>query len=348
MLISVLICTRNRAESLRKTLESLFIPVNVASSDWECIVVDNNSTDTTSVVCETFASRFPGKLRSFVEKRVGKSNALNTGIAAALGAIVAMTDDDVLFDSGYLAGIRSVFSEYKTDAVLGRVELDFDGARPSWFDDYFAKMMSWRNYGDKVCEFEQGITGTNFMVTAEAFRKVGGFCPDLTSTGKAACEDMEFHRRLRGAGCKVLFAPQVLVHHQIPSDRMTKEFFLTRSYINGCSAAFFSPLPSSIGRFALYAVKAVAISYLTAFGYRLAGKESQALQVRCDAIEQIGLLRQHWQFRKSGYPQLTFPSFKNTAMESDAMERPKMQVISKTLKPTPPNQSATSREAASA
>ena len=68
MFISVLICTRNRAESLRLTLDSLFVPTNLQSPEWEAVVVDNDSVDHTAQVCSDFRERFVGHFRFVVEK----------------------------------------------------------------------------------------------------------------------------------------------------------------------------------------------------------------------------------------------------------------------------------------
>ena len=68
MFISVLICTRNRASSLRRTLESLLCPNNLESLDWEVVVVDNDSDDQTSEVCRTFEKDFLGTFDSWVRK----------------------------------------------------------------------------------------------------------------------------------------------------------------------------------------------------------------------------------------------------------------------------------------
>ena len=76
--ISILICTYNRAESLRRTLlkmESLEAP---AELQWELMVVDNHSTDHTRLVCEEFKGRLP--LVYDFEATQGKSFALNRAL----------------------------------------------------------------------------------------------------------------------------------------------------------------------------------------------------------------------------------------------------------------------------
>src|SRR3972149_11592204 len=111
MFITVLICTRNRAPDLRISLETLLTPADLATRDWEVIVVDNDSSDETSAVCRGYEAEFPGHFRFLLEPKKGKSNALNAGIAAARGDVIAMTDDDVLVPPGYLNGVRRIVGD---------------------------------------------------------------------------------------------------------------------------------------------------------------------------------------------------------------------------------------------
>src|ERR1700733_3383650 len=96
MEISVVLATYNRAASLGVTLASFSKLIHPASTAWELIIVDNNSTDATPEVIREFskAANFP--VHCVSEKRQGRSAALNTGIAEARGNIIAFTEDDIL------------------------------------------------------------------------------------------------------------------------------------------------------------------------------------------------------------------------------------------------------------
>src|SRR5688500_3483272 len=91
---SIVICTYNRAESLRQTLDAM-AEVSVPSS-WsvELLVVDNASTDRTAqVVSDCGLSDM--SVHYIYEPRRGKGNAYNTAMAAARGDVFLFTDDDV-------------------------------------------------------------------------------------------------------------------------------------------------------------------------------------------------------------------------------------------------------------
>jgi glycosyltransferase involved in cell wall biosynthesis len=61
MFISVIICTRNRANSLRLTLESLLTSTHVETEDWELLIVDNGSNDHTHEVCLVLGNPVEGE-----------------------------------------------------------------------------------------------------------------------------------------------------------------------------------------------------------------------------------------------------------------------------------------------
>ncbi|MBC7625374.1 MAG: glycosyltransferase family 2 protein, partial [Aeromicrobium sp.] len=77
-MISVAICTFNRAGSLRRTLESLASVAPPQVGGWELLVVDNNSSDSTRAVVAEFESALP--VRYVFEAEQGLSLARNRAI----------------------------------------------------------------------------------------------------------------------------------------------------------------------------------------------------------------------------------------------------------------------------
>jgi len=83
MFITITICTFNRAESLRLTLDSLVAMQVPSDLTWEILIVNNNSTDHMDNVISEYVHRLP--VRREFEIRAGKSNALNRAIDVAKG-----------------------------------------------------------------------------------------------------------------------------------------------------------------------------------------------------------------------------------------------------------------------
>ncbi len=84
MKITVILCTFNRCQLLAKTLNSVAHSTLPDAVDWEVLVVDNNSSDQTPDVVNSFCHKYPGRFRYLFEPHPGKSHALNAGIREAL------------------------------------------------------------------------------------------------------------------------------------------------------------------------------------------------------------------------------------------------------------------------
>jgi glycosyltransferase involved in cell wall biosynthesis len=92
-LITVIICTRNRAKLLRDAMASV-VEQGIPKSDYEIVVVDNASTDETPDVVAEF--RGSAHIRYVHEEKLGLCIARNTGWRAASGRYVAFFDDDAI------------------------------------------------------------------------------------------------------------------------------------------------------------------------------------------------------------------------------------------------------------
>jgi hypothetical protein len=117
MLVTVAICTFNRAESLRRTLDSLAAMQVPHNLDWEVVVVNNNSTDHTDTVIEAFADRLP--IRREFEPQPGASHARNRAVEVAKGDYIVWTDDDVVVERGWLPAYLTAFRHRPEAAVFG-------------------------------------------------------------------------------------------------------------------------------------------------------------------------------------------------------------------------------------
>jgi len=279
-------------------VESLFCPANLEAPDWELLVIDNNSQDRTVEICREFQQRFPEHFRFVTEHKVGKSYALNTAISEAKGDVLAFTDDDVLVATDYVQSIRTVFSSFPVDAAQGRVLLDCEAGWPKWLDDTYASMADYRDYADEVIPLKGTLCGSNMIVRKALFDEVGGFAPELGPGGIGVFEDTEISLRMREKGHRLLYAPQILIRHQWPRDRLTKGFIRKRMFLHGRVNAFYDDLPASLPRFGLYVVKETIIRELQALWHLCSGRPAAALHCQCQAREQAGLFWQHRLFQR--------------------------------------------------
>ena len=111
--VTVVIVTYNRAEMLKEALESLTTQSRLPD---EVLVVDNNSSDRTKAVAESFKGRL--NMSYVFEPVQGTSTARNTGIKHAQGDIIAYLDDDCIAEKDWLHYIEIPFLK---DPAIGMV-----------------------------------------------------------------------------------------------------------------------------------------------------------------------------------------------------------------------------------
>src|SRR5919107_1856051 len=152
---SIIIPTYNRADELRETIRS--IANLTVEGDWELLVVDNKSTDHTAAVVEAERAFFPTSLRYLFEPEQGRYAALNTGIRAATGNIIATTDDDARVEPDWLTRAAAGLDALGCDYVGGKVLPLWKGAPPAWLTNqpgggHWA-VLALQNHGEKPREF---------------------------------------------------------------------------------------------------------------------------------------------------------------------------------------------------
>src|SRR5215472_6934103 len=122
--LSVVIATRNRANSLRALLEGL-TRQSIPCSRFEVLVVDNDSSDTTAEVAAEFSTRFQ-HLRYSKRARLGAASARNQGIAQARGSRIVFLDDDIIPDPRLLEEHLAVEDKEGRIALLGAVRFPWE------------------------------------------------------------------------------------------------------------------------------------------------------------------------------------------------------------------------------
>lgn len=113
---SVVFSSYNGTARLARTLDSL-VRQTLPADQWELIAVDNNSSDDTFEVLESYRGRLPiAPLRHSVP---GKSGALNAALELVRGDLVVFTDDDIEADPGWLAALVACADAQPGHGIFG-------------------------------------------------------------------------------------------------------------------------------------------------------------------------------------------------------------------------------------
>ena len=231
--VSVVVASYNGDRTLMACLESLR---KLNYPDYEVILVDDGSTDTTPQLAEQFrrgeapgepslekaanvedspgdsphqlvTSAVGGKFRYFRHgTNLGLSVARNTGIAAAAGEIVAFTDADCRVDADWLYYLVADLLTGEFAAMGGPNLLPPDDSVAA-----AAVMVSPGGPAHVMLDDRQAehIPGCNMAFFKTALTAVGGF----DSIFRRAGDDVDVCWRLQQAGFKIGFSPAAFVWH---------------------------------------------------------------------------------------------------------------------------------------
>ena len=229
--ITVILCTYNRSESLANALASVASQEVSSGVRWEVLVVDNNSRDQTPAVVRKFSDKYPGRFRYLFEPRPGKSFALNAGIQDAHGSILAFLDDDVVVESKWLENLTATMRNGEWAGAGGRIIPGWSCPPPKWlpcFDKQALGPLVAFDPSSEAGPLLEPPFGTNMAFRKTVFEKYGGFRTDLGPRpgSEIRSEDTEFGARLLAAGERLRYEPTAVVYHEVPQNRVRKEYFL--------------------------------------------------------------------------------------------------------------------------
>ncbi len=227
--ISIIVCTYNRDKYIYETLAR--IAQNTYPADqYEIILVNNNSTDSTEERCLQFQKEYPTvNYRYIIEKSQGLSYARNRGIRESHGEMLVFLDDDSFIGSNYLQRLADYLEQYPdTDAFGGRIKPRFESNQtPKWLGKWSYSWVSAINKGDNVCIFK----GKSYPIGANMGIKHSALPEGLFNTALGRSkgnlmggEEKDLFNRLKAAHKTIYYFPQIEVEHIIPEKRTTKEY----------------------------------------------------------------------------------------------------------------------------
>jgi arylsulfatase A-like enzyme/glycosyltransferase involved in cell wall biosynthesis len=243
--LTILICTHNRADLLHKALASLnrakrpAMPVRI-------LVAANACSDDTVAQLQAYQAQQTARnwlpLRVIEVPTPGKSHALNEAIPQIGTELTAFVDDDHRVDDNFLTAIeRAVATWPKAGLICGRILPDWDGSEPPWVHDEGA----YRIYPLPVPRYDQGLSpkaitaesgpipgGGNLVVRQRVFGLAGQFSTKLGPVGHdlGGGEDSEYVLRAMARGERCQYAPDIVQHHYVDTERLQLGYLLKKSY----------------------------------------------------------------------------------------------------------------------
>ncbi|MEJ2704216.1 MAG: glycosyltransferase [Sedimentisphaerales bacterium] len=135
--ISVIVPCYNHAGYLPEAVESL---VRQTYTNWECIIVNDGSSDNTVAVANQLIARYPDRRIRFIDKpHSGVSDTRNVGIEVAAGQWILPLDSDDMFEPSFMQRAVDIVSrEPKVDIVFSNMQ-EFGASHGQWMPDEYSR-----------------------------------------------------------------------------------------------------------------------------------------------------------------------------------------------------------------
>ncbi|MFR9603189.1 MAG: glycosyltransferase [Rikenellaceae bacterium] len=278
--LTLIIATFNRSEWVIETLQSV-IEQSAEAAAWECIVVNNNSSDDTVERVEEFISEHNSfDIKIVTETKQGLSHARNRGIEESIGEYIAIIDDDEIINTQFIEAYIEFFDSHPSVASAGgKIIARYRSSRPKWMSKYTERPIANPiDLGDVVCEFPRGVIpgGGNMAIQRWVLDKYGAFDPSLGRCAEKLIggEESDLFERLRVAGEECWFVPEAVMYHLIPDEKLNHDYLNRLSYNIGVSQRLRAKIEKRGYRCAeiIKWLGTIAI----ALGYTLKGQTSKA------------------------------------------------------------------------
>ncbi|MCB1196045.1 glycosyltransferase [bacterium] len=185
--VSVIMPSYNCAHYLPNAIQSV---LNQTFEDYEIVVIDDGSTDSTKDLMQAYVEKYPQKIRYIYQKNKGLSGARNTGIENACGEYIALLDADDLWLPERL-----------------KAQIDFLKKHPEYsfvFSDVYAMDENGKR-GKTMMRLKKPVSGDIFyelllenfisvpttLIKKDCFKNAGFYSSDMK-----LCEDHHFSLRL--------------------------------------------------------------------------------------------------------------------------------------------------------
>jgi cellulose synthase/poly-beta-1,6-N-acetylglucosamine synthase-like glycosyltransferase len=223
--VTAIVPTYQRPERLGACLDGLRSQSRRAD---EVLVVVHDSDERTADLVGQFSRSWP-ELRRVRVERHGLVAALNCGLAAARGQIVAFTDDDAVPAVDWLDRIVATFEQDAAIAAVGGRDVIIEHGRvldtPNTSEDpvvghlqWFGRMLGNHHIGAGAPRDVDVLKGANMSFRRSAVARLG-FDERLQGQGVQMHSELSICLPLRRMGLRVVYDPEIAVRH-FPSPRM--------------------------------------------------------------------------------------------------------------------------------
>lgn len=243
--VSIIIPTLNRAQSLKRAIESVFAN---EFKNFELIIVDNGSIDFTKSVCEVFNTK--ANFIYIYDETPGLIVGRHLGFSKSNAPIVCFLDDDVEISAKYIKNVIETFSDETIQLATGPCLPKYEVKPLPWLnymwdqtnEGHFCAWLSLLDFGNQTHIIHPNfVWGLNFCIRKEALIALDGFHPDsMPKLLQKFQGDGETGLTSKAAlrNYNAVYSPGLFLYHHINKERCTLEYFKNRAYFQGVCNSF--------------------------------------------------------------------------------------------------------------
>ncbi|MEQ8580129.1 MAG: glycosyltransferase [Marinoscillum sp.] len=232
--VSVIVCCYNSTEILPQTLEHLLTQETTESTNWEIIIVDNNSTDSLLTFLEPYLSR-EERIKYVTEEQRGLSHARMKGVASAQYAYLIFCDDDNHLCPNYIQTVFDIFEDNERIGLIGgKSEMLTDPPHdiPDWFEAE-KHMYAIGNQGQKSGDISTRgfVWGSGMGLRKEVInwirlQRIKSLLTDRSGDTLSSGGDSEICYWYLFAGYGIWYDERLTFYHHITPERLNKSYLV--------------------------------------------------------------------------------------------------------------------------
>ncbi len=234
--ITVAIPTHNGAARLPLVLDQLRSQIGTDLINWEVIVCDNGSTDDTATVVRHYQASWPSQcpLHYRFAAQQGAAFARQRAVEVARGNLVAFLDDDNIPTINWVAQVYRFAQSHPQASVFGsQIHGKFETELPGELTDIKC-FLAIIERGSQPHRYEPANKilppAAGLVVRKQVWLETVPARLFLNNKGKSAglaSEDLEAILYIQNSGHEVWYNPDMVVYHDIPSDRLNEDYLIT-------------------------------------------------------------------------------------------------------------------------
>ncbi len=270
--LTIIICTFNRGHLLLETIPTIF-QQNISSNLYQVVIINNNSTDDTSSILNSFVKQY-NNLSVINEAKQGLGYAKNTGMNAATTEWIVYLDDDAKVPNDFVEKAINNIASCNFQCFGGVYLPWYKYGKPKWFHDKYAS-----NSG-KLAEFttlkEDFISGGIMAIKKNILDKFGGFPTNLGMSGNRVSygEETLLQIRMRNSGLEIGYDPAWIIYHLVNRYKLSPWWYIKSGFASGRDAWLIYQESVSINNILKYFFRSIKLFIMNVFKYtpKLTGK----------------------------------------------------------------------------